>query len=99
MIWGHLHALRSRLTDREIRAICAARLGRMGRNAYAHGEFSLGLPLMAKAIGMGDSLFHNIYHLAAAAPPVQRLRSIMQSRLSGATGKSPVAVLSGGKTP
>jgi glycosyltransferase involved in cell wall biosynthesis len=99
MIWEHLQALRPRLSDSEIRAICAARLGRMGRNAYAHGEFSLGLPLMAKAIGMGDSLFHNIYHLAAAAPPVQRLRTILQGRFSGVTAKSPVAALPGGDTP
>jgi hypothetical protein len=95
MIWGHLQALKPRLGDREIRAIYAARLGQVGRNACAHREFVLGLSLMAKAIGMGDSLFHNLYHLAGLAPPIRWLRTVMRQSLGATAGKRPVAVAPG----
>lgn len=91
MIWRHLRALKPRLTEDETRAICAERLGRVARNAYAHGEFAIALPLMARAIGTGDSLLHNIYHLAAAAPPVRRLRGVMKRRIFSTGAKSPAA--------
>ena len=83
MIWRHIQTLRSDLSDDEIRAIRSARTGRTGRNAYAHGEFGLALPLILEAIFQGDSLFHNLYHLAAAAPAFRHLRTLLQTRFRG----------------
>jgi glycosyltransferase involved in cell wall biosynthesis len=99
MIWGHLQALKPRLCDREIRAIYAARLGRVGRNACAHREFVLGLSLMAKAIGMGDSPFHNLHHLAGLTPPIRWLRTVMRQSLGATAGKGPAVVAPGRETP
>jgi glycosyltransferase involved in cell wall biosynthesis len=74
MILGHLKALAPRLGNREIRTIRAERLGRMGRTAYAHGELRLALGLVCQAMLLGDRPFHNVYHLAAAAPPIRWMR-------------------------
>jgi glycosyltransferase involved in cell wall biosynthesis len=68
MIEGHLEALAHRLTPRERRAIRGARLGKLGRDAYAHGYWRLGLALVASALRNGDRPLHNLYHLAAAGP-------------------------------
>jgi hypothetical protein len=46
----------------------------MGRTAYAHGELRLALGLVAQAMLLGDRPWHNVYHLAAAAPPVRWMR-------------------------
>jgi glycosyltransferase involved in cell wall biosynthesis len=68
MIEGHLEALAHRLTPRERRAIRGVRLGKLGRDAYAHGYWRLGLALVASALRNGDRPLHNLYHLAAAGP-------------------------------
>jgi len=99
MIWEHLQALKPRLCEREVRGIYAARLGRVGRNACAHREFVLGLSLVAKAIGMGDSPFHNLYHLLGLAPPIRWLRNTMRQSLGAAAGEGPVAAGPGRETP
>jgi glycosyltransferase involved in cell wall biosynthesis len=80
MIWKHMEMLKPRLTAQDVRAIRATRMGQVGRNAYAHGEVRMGLPLMAQAIRSGDGLFRNLYHLAAASRPIGKLRAATRHR-------------------
>ena len=99
MIWGHLQALKPRLGEREIRTIYAARLGQVGRNACAHREFVLGLSLIAKAIGNGDSPFQNLYHLAGLTPPIRWLRNALHQSLRATASKRRVVAAHGRETP
>jgi glycosyltransferase involved in cell wall biosynthesis len=78
MIERHLDRLEHRrLRPSEARSIRAGRLGQVGRNAYAHGEWRLGVPLIAAAIRAGDRPLHNLYHLAAA--PMLGLKKKIQA--------------------
>ena len=74
MILRHLTALSPRLSDAEIRRICARRLGRMGRTALAQNKVALALPMILRALGGGDRPLHNMSSLLAAARPARRLR-------------------------
>lgn len=68
MVERHLQGLEGTLNGGERRRIRAHRLGQLGRNAYAHGEWRLGLQLLARALRFGDRPVHNLYHLLAAGP-------------------------------
>jgi glycosyltransferase involved in cell wall biosynthesis len=92
MIERHLEALAHRLTPRERRAIRGARLGKLGRDAYAHGHWQLGLALVASALRNGDRPLRNLYHLAAAGPWRRGLDDTLRSlrgRLSRRVSRNP----------
>jgi glycosyltransferase involved in cell wall biosynthesis len=97
MIWKHLETLKPRLSERDIRRMRAMRLGRLGRNAYANGELRLALPLMARAVLSGDSLPHNLYHLAAGSPSTRSLCAAAKHRFFSRAGERTAAAIPAGE--
>jgi glycosyltransferase involved in cell wall biosynthesis len=81
MIERHLQGLAAVLDGEALDAIRARRLGQVGRNAYAHGEWWLGLQLMARAIWLGDEPVRNLYHLLAAAAAMRQRKKASIDRL------------------
>jgi glycosyltransferase involved in cell wall biosynthesis len=78
MIERHLAALRSRLSNTEIRQIRGERLSRLGRVAYARGNLSQGISLLGRSLLMGYRPLENLSYLTAGSPPALRLKRLLR---------------------
>jgi glycosyltransferase involved in cell wall biosynthesis len=68
MVRRHLTARLGDLSRREVRAILAARLGRVGRASYGDRDYRAGLALVARATWYGDPPIGNVRFLLSASP-------------------------------
>lgn len=71
MIDRHIAALRSRLTDADIRYIHGRRWTAIGRNMVSRGDFKNGIELLWRASLLGYQPFTNIYYVFTNLPPVR----------------------------
>ena len=80
MIERHIAALRSRLTDDDIRHIRGRRWTAVGRNMVRRGEFKLGIGYLWRASLLGYQPLTNLYYLLTNLPPVRFLKKHLLHR-------------------
>ncbi|MTJ83673.1 MAG: glycosyltransferase [Telmatospirillum sp.] len=76
MIRRHIGSRREVLSRTEIRQILGTRIGRIGRSALGQGRLGEGVPLVVKALAMGNSPVENISKLLRALLPLAPIKRL-----------------------
>ncbi|HZS84702.1 MAG TPA: glycosyltransferase [Stellaceae bacterium] len=79
MIRSHLSRFRDQLSRREIGAILGERYGEIGRSAYNHKMYWLGLSLIGRSVLLGNRPFENLCFLIFSSPPAIWLKRLVRS--------------------
>ena len=82
MITAYVARYARRLSVRERRRILGERFSRMGKSAYANGEWSFGIKTLLRAVGYGHRPLGNILYLIRASGLVRRIKRLIQPKQS-----------------
>jgi len=79
MVAAYVARNAARLSPDERRKILGERFSKMGKSAYANGEWGFGLKTLVRAIGYGHQPLRNILYLIRASGVVRRIKRLIQS--------------------
>jgi hypothetical protein len=67
MVFAYIERNRHQLSRDDIRAILGERYGKLGRTAYAGGEYGFGAATLLRAIALGHQPFRHLLHMIKAS--------------------------------
>jgi glycosyltransferase involved in cell wall biosynthesis len=88
MILTHVARNLDRLTDAEVDAILGERFSRVGRAAYASGEYIYGMRCLLRSIAHGHRPARNLLFMLHAAPGARHGKSVIKRLLTSAPQES-----------